>query len=128
MNTNLQGTKFEFLEDFSYFPEPGPMIDKKEYIDTVLKYVISDKLCFLKELPNILDTEDVIKFLYVFAGQTFKIPEFNKLYDGFRDLFIYHSLQLTNTKEEIEKLAKQFNLTQQSIKIIYDKVKESLTD
>ena len=127
MNTSLDDSSLSLLGEFSLLPSKGFLVDEETYKKTVLSYLVKDRFSFVKELALILDTNTLSTFLYVFAGQTIKVPEYSKVYDSFRDIFIYHSLELNNTKEEIELLSKKFNLTKQSIKIIYDKVKTSLS-
>lgn len=103
-------------------------LPEKELLDLLLKY--SDKkLSIIPELSEILNLSQIIKLLYVFAGQTLEIPKQSILNNALRDLDVYYTVKYsTNLEQDSLRLSTNYSLTEQAMTAIYNKVDSKLNN
>lgn len=113
------------LQPYLPFTRPGQKVDEKEFLRTLLLYM-GGKLSLLPELVEILPLDKILLFLNIFSGQKINIPEKNILQDSLKDINIYFSLSLNPTTDEVFRLARQYDLTPQTVRGIAEKISELL--
>jgi hypothetical protein len=97
----------------------------KKVAEDFIKYA-GERSSLIPELAELLSYEQLLNVLYVFAGQTLRIPDQKKILKVFRDLDIYYSLLANPTNTEVARLTLKYDTSFQNIKTIYLRVGEQL--
>ena len=97
----------------------------KKVAEDFVKYA-GEKYYLIPELAELLNHEQLLNFLYVFAGQSLTIPDQKKILNSFRDLDIYYSICSNPTNTEITRLTIKYDTSFQNIKTIYKRVEDHL--
>ena len=86
----------------------------------------SNKFDILPELVHILNLKELLKFLYIFSGKELKIPEKKSILNALRDLDIFYCYSENPNKQELNRLSSKYNITNQNITGIIEKVAKSI--
>ena len=97
----------------------------KKVAEDFIKYA-GEKASLIPELAELLTYEQLLNVLYIFAGQTLRIPDQKKILKVFRDLDIYYSLLANPSNNEVVRLTLKYDTSFQNIKTIYSRVGDQL--
>jgi len=124
LENSLDYETVEKIQDFLPFIYRLKITEEEFYADLLL--YTGDKFDVLPELTKILPLNSLLKFLYIFAGKTIRIPEKRLLSLALRDLDIYYSYVNSPQKLELNRLSKKYNITSQNVLSVIAKIANNL--
>lgn len=77
----------------------------------------------LPELFHVFGRDALFKFLDVFAGMTIKVPKQDVLYNVVRDTAIFVALSKNTTEEQLDFLAKKYEISHAHVVNIYEDIR-----
>lgn len=84
-----------------------------------------DRFGLIPELFEIFGQEALLRFLDIFAGQTFKVPDHDTLTARIRDVIIW--IELENETKTVAELAEEYGLSDRRIREIRDSMRSIMT-
>lgn len=99
--------------------------DVEGHFDTFqLLFMTSAQRTLLPELLEIFGEEALMKFLDIFGGVTFKVPDRSLLERAVRDTDIYETVRKSDAPEVVEHLSRKYSLPQEYVREIWRRVKD----
>lgn len=92
-------------------------------VKELVLYLYRDTL--IPELFDLLGEELTLEIVQIFGGTKIVIPPFKKFSDMKRNLEIYESMSLCNSKGVVTSLAQKYDITEVWVKELYNLMKRS---
>lgn len=106
----------------NYIPYNKLTKNTDEYKELFFTYM-SKELDSVVEMGHVIPFDNLVDFLYVFAGKTIKIPEPRVVLNCFRALDIYFSLIEKDNHQEVVRLAQKYSIPTDKVKTIQNNVR-----
>lgn len=92
----------------------------------IMALLNTDQYSFLPELLDIFGEDKLVKFLDVFSGCSIEIPSREKLNRSIREIEIYNRLENSKNKPTHAKLASEYGVSEEYIRVVHNKVNSML--